>query len=155
MGRVYTVSFEATAVAAQADLFEISPADDKPCKILGMTLCQTSDVGDAADEVCKFAIIRGHATSGSGGSAATPYPVEATDATVGFSAEVCNTTIASTGTGVTLFADGWNVRSGYQVWFPPECQPVVSQANTTLVVRQAAPADSITMSGTLFVEEMG
>ena len=37
---------------------------------------------------------------------------------------------------------------------PPEARPGASQGNTTLVVRlETAPADSLTMSGTLIVEE--
>ncbi len=156
MGRKYSVSFEGTAVTVAADLFEITPADDKPCKIIGMTLAQSSDVGDAAEEILRFKMIRGHATSGSGGSAPTPAPLGASGAAAGFTAETCNTTAASTGTAVDLFADAFNIRSGYQIWFPPEAQPEVSQAGTTLVVRlMAAPADSLTMSGTLFVEELG
>lgn len=156
MGRVYSVVFEGVATTVAADLFEISPADDKPVKLLGMVLGQSSDVGDAAEEVLRFEIIRGYTTSGSGGSAPTPIPMRSTDPAAGFAAEVNNTTGASAGTAVILMADTFNIRSGYQIWFPPECQPEASQANTTILVRlMAAPADSLTMSGTLFVEELG
>jgi hypothetical protein len=33
-------------------------------------------------------------------------------------------------------------------------RPTATQANTTIVVRQTAPADAITMSGTLYVREL-
>lgn len=154
MGRFYAVTFEGTAVTAQVDFFEITPADDKPVKIWGLFLSQSSDVGDAAEEILRVKIIRGHATSGSGGSAPTPAPLNPSDAAAGFGAETLNTTIASTGTAVDLFADAFNIRSGLQHWFPPEALPVANQANTSVVVRlMAAPADSLTMSGTLIVEE--
>lgn len=156
MGRKYSVAFEGQAVTVAADLFEITPADDKPCRILGMVLSQSSDTGDAAEEIIRFSMIRGHTVSGSGGASPTPAPLSASGAAAGFSAETCNTTAANTGTTVTLMADTFNIRSGYQVWFPPEAAPEVSQASTSLVVRMmAAPADSLTMSGTLFVEELG
>ena len=153
MGREYSVSFSAVAVTAAQDLFEITPADDKPVNILGLFIGQTSDAGDAADELLQVSIIRGFTTSGSGGSAPTPAPLDPIDTAAGFTAEVNNTTVANTGTSVTLHTDTFNVRAGYQIWFPPECYPRASQANTTIVVRITAPADSLTMSGTLYVQE--
>lgn len=154
MPRSYSVSFSAVAVSAAQDLFEITPADDKPVEIVGIELTQTSDFGDAQDEQLQYTIIRGHTTSGSGGSAATPAPMEPNDTAAGFTAEVNNTTIASAGTGVTLHTGGWNVRAGYINWFPEGNRPKANQGNTTLVVRMTAPADAITMSGTLHVREV-
>lgn len=153
-GRTYTVSFDAVAVSAAQDLFEITPADDKPVEIVGLFIAQTSDVGDAQDEILKYTIIRGYTTSGSGGSAHTPQPLSSIDTAAGFTAEVNNTTVASAGTAVTLHNDAFNVRAGLQLWFPPEARPMASQANTTIVVRIPAPADSLTMSGTIYVREL-
>jgi hypothetical protein len=76
------------------------------------------------------------------------------DAAAGFTAEVNNTTVATTGTTVTLHTGCWNVRAGYINWFPEGMRPSASQANTTIVVRQTAPADAVTMSGTLYVREL-
>jgi hypothetical protein len=155
MGRIYAVTFEGTAVTAQVDFFELAPADDKPVRLLGLMLSQSSDLGDAAEEILRLKVIRGHATSGSGGSSATPRPVNTNDAAAGSTAETLNTTIASTGTAVDLLADTFNIRSGYQLWWTPETAPMASQADGTIVVRlMAAPADSLTMSGTLYFEEM-
>lgn len=152
-GRIYSVIFSAVAVTAAQDLFEISPADDKPVEIIGIEIGQTSDAGDAADELLQLSIIRGFTTSGSGGSAPTPAPLDPIDTAAGFAAEINNTTLANTGTSVTLWTTAFNIRAGYINWFPPEARPAASQANTTLVVRMTAPADSLTMSGTLFVRE--
>jgi hypothetical protein len=153
-GRIYSVTFSAVAVTAAQDLFEITPADDKPVEIVGIELGQSSDAGDAMDELLQISIIRGHATSGSGGSAPTPAPLNPNDTASGFTSEVNNTTIASTGTAVTLQTGCWNVRAGYINWFPEGMRPTAGQGNTTIVVRQTAPADSITMSGTLYVREL-
>ena len=153
-GRVYAVTFSAVAVSAAQDLFEITPADDKPVEIVGIELGQSSDAGDAADELLQISIIRGHTTSGSGGSAPTPTPLNPNDTASGFTAEVNNTTIASTGTTTTLQTGCWNVRAGYINWFPEGVRPTAGQGNTTIVVRQTAPADSLTMSGTLYVREL-
>lgn len=155
MGRLYTVQFENVAVTAAQDFFEISPADDKPVIIHAIHLSQHSDTGDTAEEMLRLSIIRGHTTSGSGGSAPTPAPLDPNDAAAGFAAEVNNTTIASTGTTVTLHSESFNIRSGWVYMPTPECRPKASQGNTTIVVRlNAAPADSLSMSGTIYVEEL-
>lgn len=154
--RVYTVEFEAVAVTAQVDFFELTPADDKPVEIIGLFLSQSTEVGDAQDELIRYRVIRGHATSGSGGAAPTPRPVNRSDGASGFAAETNNTTIASTGTPLNLHSDTFNVRAGLQLWLPDGCEWSCSQTDTTVVVRlMAAPADSVTFSGTLYVRELG
>jgi hypothetical protein len=154
MPRVYAVPFSAVAVSAAQDLWELTPADDKPLEIVGIELGQTSDAGDAQDELLQISIIRGHTTSGSGGSAATPVPLNPNDTAAGFTAEVNNTTVASAGTTTTLHTGAWNVRAGYINWFPEESRPQAGQGNTTIVVRQTAPADALTVSGVLYVREL-
>lgn len=155
MPRAYAITFSAVAVTAAQDLFEISPADDKPVEIVGIELGQSSDSGDAQDEQLQISIIRGHTTSGSGGSTPTPAPKLPADTAAGFAVEANNTTIASSGTTATLHTGCWNVRAGYINWFPEGDRPTANQSNTTIVVRQTAPADSITLSGTLHVRELG
>lgn len=155
MGRRYAISFEGSSVSAQVDFFEVTPAANKPVRLLGLMLSQSSDTGDAAEEILRIKVIRGHTTSGSGGSSATPVPLNPADTAAGATAETLNTTIASAGTGVDVLADAFNIRSGYQFWWTPETAPIVTAGNTTAVVRlMAAPADALTMSGTLYVEEM-
>lgn len=155
MGRVYTVAFKAVAATEDQDLFELTPADDHPIKVLKLILGQTSEVGDAQEEMMGFEIIRGYTTSGSGGSSATPVPIDPGDAAATFAAEINNTTIAADGTTKSLHCDSFNVRSGLQFIWTPETQLMASQANTTIAVRLLAnPADSVTMCGTVYVEEM-
>lgn len=154
MGRVYAIPFAAVAITAAQDLVELSPADDKPIELIGWHLGQTSDAGDAQDEQLQLTVIRGHTTSGSGGSSATPAPLNPGDAAASFAAEINNTTIAASGTTVTLFASAWNVRAGSDVWLPEDVRPRATQGNTTLVVRMSAPADSITTNGVFWVREL-
>jgi len=155
-GRVYYVDLPATAVTVAADLLEITVADDKPVEILGFELLQTTDLGDAAEEIIGVEWVRGNATSGSGGSTSTPRPKNPTDTAAGFTCEIFNTTAASTGTPVILPHHGWNIRIPTQVIYTPEISPEASQANTLLVLRMlAAPADSITISGYVIVRELG
>lgn len=155
MGRVYSVNFENVAVTAAQDFFEISPADDTPVRLLGLFLSQSTETGDAAEEMMRVEVVRGHSTGGSGGSAQTPVPIDPADTAAGFAAEVNNTTIASAGTGLILHSEAFNVRSGLAMFWTPETAPKANQGNTTIVVRlMANPADSVTMNGTLYVEEL-
>lgn len=154
----YSVVFENVAVGTAAqDLFELSPADDRPVYITGLTLDNvggTADAGDAQEELIRVAIIRGFTSSGSGGSAFTPSPLNHRDAASGAAAEINNTTVANTGTSVVLWAGGWNVRVPFREFWPQELWFRADQANTTIVVRSGSTlADAITMSGTLFFFE--
>jgi hypothetical protein len=153
-GRVYCVDIASTSLSAATDLVEITPADDKPVSIVGIFLFQTSDLGDAQEEVRAIQIIRGNTTSGSGGSTPTPIPLQHADAAAGFTVETVNTTVAADGTPVTLLTDGWNVRLPY-LFQPIDdlMTPSASQANTTLVVRLDTPADAITVRGSVWVRE--
>lgn len=154
--RMYTVEFEAVTVSAQVDFFELTPADDKPVEIVGLFLSQSSDVGDAASEILRYRVIRGHTTGGSGGATPTPRPLDRSNAAAGFASETCNTTIASAGTGLNLHSDTFNIAVGEKLWIPEGCEWEATQADTTIVVRlMAAPADALTMSGTLYVREQG
>lgn len=156
MSRVYTVPINAVSVSAAQDLWQITPAAGKAVKILGLVIGQSSDVGDASSESLNLKISRGFATTGSGGTdlTTTSPPVDPGDPAAGFGAKINNTTPASGGTEVKLFGDAFNEQAGYQMWFPEGTQPGCnSTTGGILTVNVSAPADAITVSGTLFVEE--
>jgi hypothetical protein len=155
MGRIYTVQFNGVAVTAQQDLFEITAAAGKPCRILSINLSQSSEVGDAQEEQLLILVKSGQTTSGSGGTAPTPVTANPSDAAAGFSAEVNNTTKASTGTIVTHLPDAWNVRM--PLWkYPPEKAAIELSGGRRMTVELAStPADSITMNGYMEIEEEG
>ena len=155
MSRIYTVDIAPVAITVAADVVELTPADDKPIRVHGFEIFQTTDLGDANEEVIGLIWVRGHTTSGSGGATPTPIPLDPNDAAAGFAAEALNTTQATVGTTVNLQRHGWNIRIPTPVVYTPETRPQASQANTTLVLRMAAaPADSITISGCVTVEEL-
>jgi len=154
---VYTVIFDQQTIAAASgdyDLFEIVPADDKPIEIMGMTLGNKSEIGDAQDEMLAISIVRGNTTS-SNGTSTTPQPLDPVDGAASFTAETIGSTPATAGTSVTLVADTFNVRAGVPYIFPEAMRPKVSQANTGMYVRlTTAVADDLTLSGTLWVREL-
>jgi hypothetical protein len=158
IGRCYVVSFDNasfTNANGDHDYFEITPADDKPCVIEAIYVYTTSEVGDTQEEQVRWSIVRGHTTSGSGGAAPTPQPIQSTDTAAGFTAETNNTTIASTA-GTTIHVGSFNIRVGLEYVPPPEHRIIATQAHTTLVVRQLSTlADDATMSGSMYVREIG
>ena len=160
MGRIYTVSYQGTITAAggDVDLLEILPADDRPVKLRGFLLSQISEVADAAEEGLRVSVLRLPATvtSGSGGSAVTPAPMDSADAAAGAACECNNTTVATTnGTAVTLAEIGWNNRnSPYDFWYPDAnfC-PKAKQGEALLVRLQTTLADDMAGCFTFFLEE--
>lgn len=156
MGRLYTVHLAPTAITVAADLVELTPADDIPCLVHGFRVYQTTDTGDAAEEIIGLAIVRGNSTSGSGGNTSVAVtPKNNRDVAAGVTCETANTTAASAGTAVTCYSTGWNVRAPLEVVFTPEQRIRVDQGNTLLVLRMlAAPADSLTIGCSMDVEEI-
>ena len=154
MGMMYAATFGAVAVTAAQDVFEIVAPSDKCVIVHEVVIEQSSDAGDAQAELLRVQAIRGFTTSGSGGSAVTPAPLESGNAAAGSSVEANNTTVATTGTTATIFDRAFNVQIGF-FWQPtPECRIVLSPSHR-LVIRIPAPADSLTMHGTMVFEEIG
>jgi hypothetical protein len=158
MPRLYTAEFENQTIAAASgdyDLFSVDAATDKPIEVIGISLEQMSELGDAAEEQLRLRVIRGHTTASSGGAAPTPRPVSPDDAAAGFTARTNDSTIASAGTAVNLMSRGWNIRAPFEWWAPYQGGGFWTSGSSLLVVRlMAAVADDIVgMSGTIWVNE--
>lgn len=156
MPRCYTVNLSPTAIAvATTDLIALASADDVPIKIRAIRWWQTSDVGDAQDEVITLQVVRGNTTAGSGGATATPVPRSTKDAAAVTTARVGDTTAASVGTTVITYSTGVNVRAPFEVIFPDNEMIGTDQGSGFLVLRlAAAPADSLTMGASIDFWEM-
>ena len=157
MGRMYTVQFENVAVTVAQDFFMLVPATNQPCIIHAIFITQSTETGDAQEEMLRVQIIRGLATIGSGGSAPTPQLVNENDGAAAFTARANDTTPAVVGGGTTevLHSEYFNVRTGWVYMPTPEMRPLFSAAKTRLVVTlKANPADSVTMNGTIYIEEV-
>ena len=155
MGRLYTAVFNNVAVTAIQDLFEIVAPATGIVLLHDIHISQNTDVGDAAEEVLRIELTSGHTTSGSGGSAVTPIPLDLGDAAFAGTCEVNNTTQASAGTIVTHYVWNWNIRVGFDKIFTPETRPLIRPSRRMCLELPAAPADSLTMSGSITIEEIG
>lgn len=153
MGRMYTATFDGVSVSAAQDLFEITPADDKPIRIHQIVV--SNGASETSDQL-RFTIKRfsGAYTSGSGGSTPTPRPLDGIDTAAGFTVEANNTTRATGGTSVTLWSEGQNVLNGWNYFPTPESRIRCPQAEAIVVGLENAPAAATTMSGVAVIEEV-
>jgi len=152
MGRMYSTVFEEVAVTAAQDLFEINAPADAVVVLHSCIVTQSSDAGDAEDEQLSIIFHLG-STSGSGGSLPTEHPLELGSPAFGGTVEVNNTSQSTEGS--ILHAEAFNVRAGFYYRPTPEERIVISPSDRLIIELQTAPADSLTMSGTIIFEEIG
>jgi len=158
----FSATFSAVAVSAAQDVFEIVAGAGCRVRIRDLKIGQYSDFGDAQAEILSVVIMRGHTTTGTGGTALTPVNLQPWSRAADCTVKVNNTTVAANGSPVTLVADtfnvaaGWSLRDCLSVWDAPKAvfqEGIWIEAGQRLVVRITAPADALTMNGTLVFEE--
>jgi hypothetical protein len=158
MSRLYTASFKAVAVTVQQDFFEILAATNKPVRIHAWNLAQSTEIGDAMEEGLLLTCNRGAGTvaTGTGGTTPVQSPLCVDDATGAAVVEANNTTKMAVGTGVLteLETHVWNVRIPYLMIYPPEMRPYIRSGDRWTLELETTPADSITISGTVWFEEI-
>lgn len=150
MGRIYSVSFSEVAVTAQQDLFQIE-AVTVPAIIHAVYLSQTSDVGDAASESLSILIRR---VTDALTNVTAEAQLDTGDAAANADLNVNDTTELVTG-AQTVHSEAWNIAMPFVYLPPPELRIVVPVDDVLVVNLNTTPADSITMSGTMYFEEIG
>lgn len=159
MGRIVSYPVSAVAVTAVQDFFEVLSASGKPFYLHKFNIHQKTDYGDAAAEGLDYLIKRGIGnTSGSGGTTlagSAAGKASTNDANAGPTVEFNNTTQAVAGGGslTNLEAGCFNVQSGLDYLPVPEDR-FLFLPGEMCVVSISAPADSLTMSGTITIEEL-
>lgn len=137
------------SISTTVDLFHITAAAENRVTVAGWQFYNTTDFGEAQEEVLSCALARG-VTGGTGGTALTEQNFsDAGGATVSAAVLGLNTTVSTAGTALAHF--GWNVRIPWDYWFIPEARPSVDSTQDPIVLRLlAAPADPISIGGTVF-----
>lgn len=147
-GRMYTVSFVGVTVSAAQDLFELVAAAGVPVWIHEIHLtCRGGN-----DERLNITVHRG-TTSGSGGSAATPSPLDPSMPAADSTVEINNTSQATN--GAVLDAFEWDLRTPGHRLPVPAAKILVPGGGRVCVSLETAPASSRVMSGTMVFEEIG
>lgn len=153
---IYAANISATAITTATDIAELTPAVDRPIIVYGLVVGQTTDLGDAQEEVLMIGLYR-DATAGSGGTAATEYAYTNTASAGAATCAVRFVGTASTG-GTLIDIIPWNIRIPL-MWFPiPEMRPkfsnIAAEGPTSTFRLIAAPADSITASIVVYWAEI-
>lgn len=153
---IYAANFSATAFTTATDIFEMTPAVDRPIVVHGLSLGQTTDLSDAAEEVLMIGLYR-DATAGSGGTANTEYIYTNHSAAATNTCATRTAGTASTG-GTLIDIIPWNIRIPL-LWIPiPEMRPkfsnIAAEGPVSTFRLIAAPTDSITVSGVLWWGEL-
>lgn len=159
MGRMFVTQTNGVTLDEDRDLWEILAGTGVPVIVHGWVCLQTSDVGDAAEEIVRLEEVRGvgTVTSGSGGSSPTVHPIDDQDAAADATVEANNTTRMAVGTGTleTLAQYGWNTRIPLTHYYTPETRPRVNPGDRwTLGILATAMADAVTFSSTIWFEEI-
>lgn len=138
-----------TAVTTTVDLFHLTATADSPITLAGMELYSTTETGDANEKVLSIQLVRG-VTGGTGGTGLTEVNYMDGGATAPTTVVLgLNTTVSTAGSVLAAF--GWNVRIPF-IWWPiPEFRPIIDSTQDPVVFRlTAAPADSVTLAGTVY-----
>lgn len=151
-----------TAAGGNTDLAQLNPATNKPVRLVGIRLGNTTEVGDAMEEGLELQLMHMTATvtdgTGTGSTLVTPTVVNRGGAAAGFTARVNSPTVATT-SGTTTIEEyiGWiNRMTPLEMWYPDYKWCVDAIAGETIVLRMNTTlADDMTMQLTLFVEEEG
>ena len=150
MGRIYAVNFNEVAVSVQQDLFQIE-AQTTPAILHAIYLSQSTEEGDAEAENLNVIIQRV--------TDAVTDDLNAVALVGGDTAENANLAINETSeltTGASIIhAESWNVAQSFIYLPPPELRPIVQIGNAIVVNLNNTPTDAITMSGTMYFEEIG
>ena len=148
MGRMYTVEFSEVSVSAQQDLFQIE-ANTVPAIIHAIYISQSSDTGDASAAMVSIRINR--VTDAVTDDLAT-VQLDKGDATQLADVAINETVELTTGLEV-IHSEVWNIALPF-IWLPtPEMRIVVEVGNAVVVNMNTT--DTLTMSGTMYFEEVG
>lgn len=152
----FIIPLPETAVTVAADIVEIVPASDYIVRVAGINLYCTSDVGDAEAENIGLHWIRGNTTGGSGGNSditPTPQNPKGTVAAGLVTVDTFHTTQAAGGTEVICGQHGFSVPAPMDRPYISKEEPAAHSDDSRLVLRMgAAPADSITIGGSICIE---
>jgi hypothetical protein len=156
MGRLYSVPMSSVAVSAAQDLWSLKTSANVPLLLHMVNMSQTTDVGNANEEMLRIRITRGFTTQGSGGTTPTPAKYrDSGDAAAACTTHMNDTSVANTGTDVVLYEDSWNTRAGW-LWLPTPEDRIWCPVGVIIRVNlPAAPAGSRNCNGTLLFEEFG
>lgn len=155
-GRIYRIPMVRTSISAAVDLAEILTAATQMLWVHEIEVGQSTDVGDAQEEMLQLAWRVGNTTPGTGGnSGVVATPQMPGDPASGLTIGTFRTTKATGGTVLTNPIWDWPVRMRFEKIFTPEIQLLLPPSTRGCLELVVAPNDVIVLSGTITVEIVG
>lgn len=151
MPRIYTMKFEGVSVGAVQDLLAIYTGT-KTIIVHEVVIGQVT-ITTAANLALSMKTLSGTITNGTGGSAGTIVPMNASDAAATVTGRTNDTTQASATTTAVHRADVYNIVNAYDFLPPREDRPIVGPSSVFVVSLDTAPT-SQTTSATIVFEEI-
>lgn len=151
MPRMFAVTVADVSVSAAQDLISVAAAAEYPIELYKLIGNQRSST---TQENINISVVVGNTTVGSGGSSATPTPIQPDVGAANFTARINDTTVASSGSSTVKHADVWNLLAGYSHTFYDEDErPKTRNGGGRMCIRISAPAGARTVSFTaVFIE---
>ena len=159
MGRMFSARVEAVGVTVIQDLFSLASPTSGVGVLHQIDLSQSTETGDAAEEMLILRIVTGNTTVGNtGGTAPTAIPFQLGD-TPTVTVRANDTVEVSAGTQVIKYSTAWNVRVPWLYIPTPETRinfGELAAGTTTFLALQliTTPADSVSITGTIIWEEV-
>lgn len=158
-GRIYYVPTglqTVTSAGGNQDIASIVASATGTIALRGVVIGQSSEAQDAEDEQLQLLIkkLTLAFTIGSAGAAVTPGLQDHGGSASNSSGRRNDTTIATGGTITTIHSDAFNIRAGFQFWYPEGFEPIV-HATDGFAIEISGPVDDITAGCTLYYEEVG
>ena len=148
MSRIYSATFSEIAVTAQQDLFQLE-ANTVSIILHAAYISQTSLVADAADAAVSILIRR---FTDAVTNDVAEVKLDPADANALADVAINETSELVTGTEI-IHAEGWHMRNTF-IYLPlPEHRPVIKIGDGVAI--NLNTTDTVTMSGTIYWEEVG
>ncbi len=158
MGRIYTASFDDISISAAQALFNIATGTSgsplaMAVAIHEITLAQRTLTSWEAKPL-RWIRTSGAYTTSSGGNSATPRPHNFGDAAATATARINDTTVASSGTGVTIKTGEWIFLNEFLYLPAPEDRIILPPGQCFQLTLPTAPSAAMSASGSITFEEL-
>lgn len=152
-GRTYNITFGNVSVSAVQDLIAVYAGSTMAFEVIGFGLSPCNTTVENLQINLKY--LPATVTAGSGGSAPTPQRDDVTDAAATVTAQVNDTTQATTNSTATYFLrDGWNEVNGFEFFFPAAGCPKAKPSTAIVLELATAPGGTRTVSGWMKIREL-
>jgi hypothetical protein len=151
--RNYTVECAKVAATVKQDVLAVYAGASMSFEVQGWSIAQ--DNISAFDNLAyRIVLLPATVTAGSGGSTPSAQPVLPSDAAATVTAHANDTTQATTGgTARVLYSGAVNIQNGELVLLPPDLRFVCAPSQAIVLSLDDAPANSTTISATMFIGE--